>query len=111
MSEIIKRDPERDRGGRFVKGGIPGPGRPKGARSKLGEAFLVDLAQVWEEAGIDALRRCAKEEPAAFVRVIAGLLPKDININATVGVNVGDFLDTFRVPERWAINRQRFRAG
>jgi hypothetical protein len=88
---------ERDEAtGRFVIGGKPGPGRPKGARSKLGEAFLEDLRDAWEERGAEALRRCAEEEPAQFVRVVASLLPKDININATVGVSARGVLETFR---------------
>ncbi|AWM07636.1 hypothetical protein [Bradyrhizobium symbiodeficiens] len=92
-SEIIERDKKT---GRFVIGAKPGPGRPKGARSKLGEAFLEDLRDVWDEMGIEALRRCAQEEPGQFVRVMASLMPRDYNINATVGVNSEDVLGAFR---------------
>lgn len=51
-------------------------GRPKGSRHKLSEAFLADLAEHWEANGIEALRRARTEDPAAYVRVIASLLPK-----------------------------------
>jgi hypothetical protein len=83
MSEITT-DP--DRGGRFVNGGIPGPGRPKGARSKLGEAFLEDLRDAWLEHGASALARCAKEEPSQFCKIIASLMPRDVNLSTSASM-------------------------
>jgi hypothetical protein len=87
-------DRQRDRGGRFVIGGIPGPGRPRGARSKLSEAFLQDLHAVWEKRGMKALEQCATKKPAEFVRVIASLMPQDISLS--VAVDVTDFAQKFR---------------
>jgi hypothetical protein len=76
---------ERDeKTGRFVTGNVGGPGRKLGSRNKLGEAFLEDLRDCWEQHGVDALRRCAVEEPAQFVRVVASLLPRDVNLNVAV---------------------------
>src|SRR5947208_3641472 len=92
MSEIITA--ERDRGGRFVNGGIPGPGRPRGARNKLGEAFLEDLRDAWNEHGASALARCAEQEPGTFCRIVSGLLPKSIDLNVAVDVNA--FASSFR---------------
>jgi Family of unknown function (DUF5681) len=69
-------------------------GRPKGARSKLGEAFLEDLRDAWLEHGAEALRRCATEDPAQFVRVVASLMPKDVNLN--VAVDATEFVGKFR---------------
>lgn len=94
MSEITT-EAERDRGGRFVKGGIPGPGRPKGARSRLGEQFVEDLRTVWLERGIEAIHACIDTEPAAFLRVISGMMPRDLNINMQV-VDATDFAARFR---------------
>jgi hypothetical protein len=94
MRETVDIAEQRDRGGRFVNGGKPGPGRPKGARSKLGEAFLEDLRDAWNEHGATALARCAQEEPGQFVRVVASLMPKDINLN--VAVDATTFADRFR---------------
>jgi hypothetical protein len=75
---------ERDqRNGRFVTGNIGG-GRPKGARSKLGELFLENLRDAWEEHGVEALRRCATESPDVFVKVISNLLPRDVNLNLEI---------------------------
>lgn len=82
--------------GRFLTGTKAGPGRPRGARNKLGEAFLEDLRDAWEQHGTTALARCAEEEPAQFCRIVASLLPKDINVNASVGLNAQSVLETFR---------------
>jgi hypothetical protein len=92
----IERDAvERDQRGRFVSGHkAAGPGRPVGSRSRLGEAFLSDLRDCWERHGAMALARCAAEEPAQFVRVVASLMPRDVNLN--VAVDAGDFAMKFR---------------
>ena len=79
MSDITS-NAGRDQRGRFIAGNTGNGGRPRGARSKLGEQFLLDLADTWNEHGVEALRRCAVEEPVQFVRVIAGLLPRDVNL-------------------------------
>jgi Family of unknown function (DUF5681) len=69
-------------------------GRPRGSRSKLSESFLSDFHTVWEEEGLEAIRRCARNDPSTFVRVAASLLPHDINLN--VGVNAETFVANFR---------------
>jgi hypothetical protein len=90
MSEIMTHD----RGGRFVNGGKAGPGRPVGSRNKLSEQFLLDLRDVWNRRGIEVLERCADEDPAALLRAISGLLPRDLNVN--VALDVADFATKFR---------------
>jgi hypothetical protein len=81
--------------GRFVTGNSGG-GRPKGSRNKLGEAFIADLRDAWERDGPDVIARVARNDPAALLKVIASLMPRDLNINATVGVNSASVLETFR---------------
>lgn len=75
--------PEKDEKGRFVAGNSGNGGRPKGSRNKLGEAFIADLHEDWSENGKAALVACRTENPAAYVKVVASLLPKDVNINVT----------------------------
>lgn len=55
-------------------------GRPKGARNKLGEAFVEDLLIHWEANGKAALEAAFEKDPAAYVRVVASLLPKDVHL-------------------------------
>jgi hypothetical protein len=84
MKETSTQGDRDQTSGRFVTGNNGGPGRKPGSRNRLGEQFIQDLALVWEEHGVEALRRCALEEPAAFCRVISSLMPKDININSEI---------------------------
>lgn len=57
------------------------PGRPKGSRNKLGEAFIEDLLVSWEANGPDAIRRVIKDKPEQYLKVVASLMPKDLNVN------------------------------
>lgn len=56
-------------------------GRPKGSRNKLGEDFLSDMLTVWKEVGEDCIRRTAQEHPEKLVSIMAGILPKELNVN------------------------------
>jgi hypothetical protein len=92
MSDIATQS-DRDERGRYKTGNIGG-GRPRGARSKLSEAFIADVHTVWEEAGIEALRACAAEKPSEFCRIIGLLMPRDINLS--VGLDAASFARTFQ---------------
>ena len=75
---MADRDPDT---GLFVKGKIGGPGRPKGSRNKLGEAFITDLYADWEENGTQVIEDVRKERPDVYLKVVASILPKDLNVN------------------------------
>ena len=62
-------------------------GRPKGSRNRLADAFIADLAAAWEKHGVQALETCASEEPGTFLKVIAGLMPKDVNLNLEISAS------------------------
>lgn len=66
------------------------PGRPKGSRNKLGEAFLEDLLVSWESQGPAVIQRVIAEKPEQFLKVVASLMPKDLNVNLN---QVGDMTD------------------
>jgi hypothetical protein len=55
-------------------------GRPKGSRNKLGEDFLADCYQQWQQHGSKALETMATSEPAKFCQMVASLLPKEMHI-------------------------------
>lgn len=71
---------EKDEKGRFISGNSGG-GRPKGARNKLGEQFVSDLYADWQEHGVKTLARVRDEKPDQYLKVIASILPKDLNVN------------------------------
>lgn len=58
-------------------------GRPVGSRNKLGEAFLAALHLDFQEHGTSVIERVRIEEPAQYMRVVAGLLPKEVKIDAS----------------------------
>ncbi len=63
----------------FQKGQSENPaGRPKGSKNKLSEDFLQELNKVFQESGSEAIRRMCAEHPSDFVRVLAGLVPKEL---------------------------------
>jgi hypothetical protein len=59
------------------------PGRPRGSRNKLGEAFIAALAEDFEKHGAAVIERVRQERPADYIKVVASLLPKDLNLNVT----------------------------
>ena len=70
---------QRGEKGQLKPGSILNPrGRPKSARSKLSESFLVDLHDVFLERGKAAIEEVCKDKPAEFLRVIAQVLPKQL---------------------------------
>lgn len=57
------------------------PGRPKGARNKLGEAFIEALHDDFNEHGIAAIVKVRTDKPDQYLKVIASLLPKELTLN------------------------------
>jgi hypothetical protein len=55
-------------------------GRGKGVRNKLGEAFLEALHEDFNEHGAAAITKCREDSPVAYVKVLASILPKDLNV-------------------------------
>jgi len=55
-------------------------GRPKGARSNLGEAFLQDCYELWKTEGKSALLQARVTDPMGFCRMMATILPKELTI-------------------------------
>lgn len=72
-----KKQGDRTEGGQFAPGVSGNPnGRPPGSRNKLTEEFIEALAADFAEHGRDVIRRVCVEDPGAYLRVIASLVPK-----------------------------------
>ena len=64
---------------RIKPGEVRNPaGRPKGARSKLGEAFLKELLADFEQHGVEAIKATREDKPDQYLKVVASILPKEI---------------------------------
>lgn len=72
------------------------PGRPKGSRNKLGEAFLEDMLADWEANGPAAIREVRETKPDAYLKVVASILPRDLNVN----INQTDHMTDEQLVER-----------
>jgi len=55
-------------------------GRPLGARNRLGGAFLEALESDFKEHGVSAIERVRNERPHEYLKVIAGILPKELSV-------------------------------
>jgi hypothetical protein len=58
-------------------------GRPKGSRNKLTEDFFRDLCDAWQAFGKPALMTMAWTDPVAFVRLVASLIPTELEATIT----------------------------
>jgi hypothetical protein len=85
LLSVVKRDEH----GRFI---VPpkSPGRPVGARNKLGEAFIEALHDDFAEHGVAAIQVVRAEKPDQYLKVIASLLPKDVNLNVNNEIEMTD---------------------
>lgn len=59
-------------------------GRPKGSRHKLGEEFIKALLDDFKKDGVAAVQKVRLEKPDAYLKVIASILPKDVNLSLDV---------------------------
>jgi hypothetical protein len=58
-------------------------GRPQGSRNKLSEDFVADLHEAWLAFGKPALVTLAWTDPSTFVRMVASLIPRELEATIT----------------------------
>ncbi len=60
----------------FQKGCAPGPGRPKGSRTRLQEFVIEMLDKDFREHGKDVLERVRAKWPQVYLTAVINLMPK-----------------------------------
>lgn len=68
-------------------------GRPKGARHKLGEAFLEAMLDDFSQHGVAAIVKVRDEKPDQYLKVLASILPKEIEAGEKLGNILEDILE------------------
>lgn len=53
------------------------PGRPKGSRNKLGEAFIEALYDDFEKHGATTIAIARRTDPVQYLKVIASIVPRE----------------------------------
>ena len=67
--------------GRIKPGEVRNPaGRPKGSRHKLGSAFLDAMLDDFTKHGTDVISVVREEKPDQYLKVVASILPKEIEV-------------------------------
>jgi len=85
---------ERDERGQFKPGWQGGPGRPKGSRNKLSEAFLGALADDFEN-NQDVIAQIRRDNPVQYAQIIAKLMPKLMELSGPDGESLPSLLVHF----------------
>jgi hypothetical protein len=80
-------------GRRFEPGN---PGRPKGSRHKLGEAFISALHDDFVAHGQETIEIVRQKDPSAYLKVCASLLPKEFKITDERDLTNEQILDRIR---------------
>ena len=73
--------------GKFAPGysGNPG-GSPEATRRAFNKRFLLDLAEDWQEHGREVFKRVRRKSPAAYLKVCALLVPREMKVEHSGGV-------------------------
>jgi hypothetical protein len=92
VTPISERDPKT---GQFLVGHIGYGGRKPGSSNLLSTQFKNDVYAAWQKHGPQVLERCAIEDPVAFARLVASMLPT----KSEVDVSVSQFHDATSIVE------------
>jgi hypothetical protein len=74
----------------FEKGMTKVGGRAKGVKNKLSHTFLTDLLADYEAHGAETIRICRMERPIEYVKLIAALMPREIEVTETFLMEMPD---------------------
>lgn len=66
------------------------PGRPKGSRNKLGEAFIQAMHDDFLDHGPAVIEAVRTEKPDQYLKVIASILPKQLEIKDSAFDGISD---------------------
>jgi AcrR family transcriptional regulator len=97
LDKVAKPPPEQNPvNGRFVAGNSGGNGRPPGGRRELERELVAAVVRNFELYGEETIERVRQEDPATYLRVAAGLLPKELHVNVAHDLSIESFAERFK---------------
>jgi hypothetical protein len=86
MTDAADTTAKKPRGRPFLPGNNANPaGRPKGSRNKISQDYIHELAADFEKHGVDVIVRLREEDPRAYIKCVADLVPKEFDIKHDAG--------------------------
>jgi hypothetical protein len=86
-------------------------GKPTNARNKLNATFLKELSAAFDAYGKAAIEKVAKKDPSTFIKVLAALQPKEIDVTNHLGDISDEQLEAVYLTARAVLAGQNLRAG
>ena len=89
-STALAVDQQKERPAHLFKPGQSGnpKGREKGSKNKVSKAYLKAIAKDFDKYGAQVIERVRVETPAIYLKLVAQLISKDIDVNHDGGVTV-----------------------
>ena len=81
IEKCLSQIPETEQ----IKIGNPG-GSPEATRRLVNKAFLEALAEDFRQGGAQAIAKVRKEQPAAYMKICALLVPREMKVEHSGGV-------------------------
>jgi hypothetical protein len=99
---------DRNQKGQFITGFNGGPGRPAGSRNRLASEYIDGLANEFAAHGQQAIEQVCKNDPVQFLKIISGVLPREVLLKATLNVTAtADYEDFAQYVADWRMARRR----
>jgi hypothetical protein len=97
---------------RFKPGVSPNPGgKPVASRNRLQGDFMRALADDFAEHGVTAIQKTREEQPAQYLKVVASLMPKELEIKRPLEDLTDDDLIAGVAALQSLLNAQSAKAG
>lgn len=78
--DLAEKKPNREHLWKPGQSGNP-KGRKKGSRNKITKAYLKALKADFKEHGKETLEKVRKSDPKAYMRLVAELVPKEVDLD------------------------------
>jgi hypothetical protein len=93
---MANRNPQLKNLRPFAKGESGNPsGKPVGSRNRIQGEFLKALAEDFAEHGREAIIQCRITKPDAYIKVVATLIPKSLEIKRPLEGLTDEELEAF----------------